>query len=168
MKNSLITYLLGFFFLITCYKAMGSSWPKNDSSACLEIDGVIVNAASGDQNTCTIELICSNTVIETVVLKEGKKRFKFTLNKNNEYSIRISRKGYITKLVGVDTHMPGDPSELYGFSFETKLLEESGSEKLNKEYPDVPIALIYFDHRKDCFQHNKIYTSKIKKEIALK
>lgn len=168
MKNSLITYLLGFFFLITCCKAVGSTLPKNDSSACLEIDGMITNAASGDQNTCTVELMRSNTVIETVVLKEGKKRFKFTLYKNSEYSIRIARKGYVTKLVGVDTHMPGGNYEVYGFSFETKLTEDSGSEKVNKDSPDVPIALIYFDNRKDCFQHNKVYTSKIKKEIALK
>lgn len=168
MKNSLITYLLGFFFLITCYKAMGSTLQKNDSSACLEIDGMITNATSSDQNNCTIELIRSNTAIETIVLREGKKRFKFTLNKNSEYSIRISCKGYITKLVSIDTRIPGEHYELYGFSFETKLIEESGSEKLNKEYLDAPIALIYYDSRKDCFQHNKIYASKIKKEIALK
>lgn len=168
MKNSLITYLLGFFFLITCYQAMGSTLIKNDSSACLEIDGMITNAAGADQNNCTIELLRSNTLIETVILKEGKKRFKFILNKNSEYSIRISRKGYLTKLIGVDTRMPGDHYDVYGFSFETKLVEESASEKLNKDSLDAPIALIYYDNRKDCFQHNKIYTSKIKKEIALK
>lgn len=168
MKNSLITYLLGFFFLITCYKAVGSSSSKNDSSACLEIDGMITNVANGNQNNCTVELIRSSAIIETVLLKEGKKWFKFTLNKNSEYSIRISCKGYITKLVSVDTHMPADHYELYGFSFETKLIETSETEKLNRNYLNAPIALIYYDHRKDCFQHNKIYSSKIKKEIASK
>ena len=168
MKNSLVTYLLGFFFLITCCKALGGSLPSVDTSNCLEIEGRILNATDGIDGVCKVELVHSNTVLESVLLKKGKKKFSFMLKKNMTYTIRISKTGFITRLVCVDTKMLKSNYELYNFSFETKLIEQANSEKLNKDFLDFPIALIYFDNRKDSFVYDKEYTSKIKKEIALR
>lgn len=166
MKNSLVTYLLGFFFLITCCKSIAAVRPGIDTNSCLEIDGLIQNATIDNKNNCTVELLRANTVIETIVL-DGKKKFRFYLNKNTMYSIRISKKGFITRLVAIDTRMLRTSYDLYSFSFETSLPEEASSEKMNKNYIDFPIALVYFDNRKDCFVYDKSYTAKLKKEIAM-
>jgi hypothetical protein len=168
MKNSLVTYLLGFFFLITCCKALGRSLPSVDTSNCLEIVGTILNTADGTDGMCVVELVHANNVLESVLLKKGKKKFSFILKKNTTYTIRVSKVGFITRLVCVDTKMLKSNYELYNFSFETKLVEQANSEKLNKDFLDFPIALIYFDNRKDDFVYDKEYTTKIKKEIALK
>jgi hypothetical protein len=165
MKNSLVTWSLSFFFLVSCYHSMYAS-PVTDSSRCVEIDGLIENA--NIKNTeCLIELVCSNTVVESVVLKNGKKKFTLHLKKNAFYTIKISKKGYITRLICVDTKISRGYYEKYSFSFETKLPDEAEAEKLNKDYLDFPIALIYFDVRKDCFVFDKEYTSRLKKEIAV-
>lgn len=166
MKNSLITYLLGFFFLISCFKANSAVYSSTDSSLCLEIEGIIPNANEGKDGICKVELLCANQVVESLILKDGKKKFKFLLKKNLTYTIRISKKDFINKLVCIDTKMKKGYYELYTFSFETKMLEESSMNKLDRDYLDFPVALIYFDTRKDLFVHDKEYSSKLKKEIA--
>ena len=168
MKNSIITYLLGFFFLITCFKAIGKLPYNKDSASCLQVDGKIVNANKGDDGVCTIELLTSNKVISSLILKGGKKKFKFLLGKNASYTIRISKQGFITRLVCIDTKMERLEEDFYTFSFETELVLNTNSAKLNKEFLDFPIALVYYDSKKDCFVHDKSYTSKIKKEIVMK
>jgi hypothetical protein len=168
MKNSIITYLLGFFFLISCFKALSETSADPDTNACLEINGKITNAAEGSEAICLIELFNANTLVSWANLKEGKKTFKFNLKKNAVYTIRISKRGYISRLVGIDTKLAADKEDLYSFSFETKLIKTSELEKLNKEFLDFPIALIYFDPKKDCFVYDKEYTTRLKKEIVMK
>lgn len=169
MKNSLITYLFGFFFLITCFKALGGAKSNPDTLTCLEIDGRILNAGEGDDGTCLIELFNANTVIAWATLKEGKKNFRFMLKKNSVYTIKITKRGYVSRIVCIDTKLAlAGEDDLYKFSFETRLIKTSDSEKLNKEFLDFPIALIYFDVKKDSFVYDKEYTSRIKKEIAMK
>lgn len=167
MKNSTITYLLGFFFLISCFKANSTLINEPDSTNCLEIDGIILNATEGAFKTCLVELLCSNTVVQSVMLKDGKKKVKFLLKKNAMYTIRISKKEHITKLVCIDTRIKKPNYDLYSFSFETRMLPETVIEKADRDYLDFPVALIYYDSRKDCFTYDKEYSTKLKKELAL-
>ena len=168
MKNSIITYLLGFFFLVTCFKAIGSNSHNRDSATCLEIDGKITNANKGSDGICTVELLTSNKVICSALLTGGKKKFKFLLGKNVSYTIRISKEGFVTRLICIDTKMERLEEDFYTFSFETELIKDNNSSRLNKEFLDFPIALVYYDSKKDCFVYDKSYTSKIKKEIVMK
>jgi hypothetical protein len=138
-----------------------------DTISCLEIDGKIINASEGLDGICTVELICANVTVESLTLKDGKKKFKFLLKKNQAYSIRLSKKGYVSRLISVDTRIPSDYDEIYKFSFETKLAENTNPARSTKEVSDFPIAIIYFDQKKDCFDYNKEYTSRIKKELAM-
>jgi uncharacterized protein YegP (UPF0339 family) len=165
MRNSTITYLFGFFFLISCFKAMSNG--RSDPNACLEVNGKITNASEGEDGTCTVELICSNTVMASAVLKNGKKKFRFVLHKNTSYTIRISKQGYRSRLVCIDTRLAEADEDLYDFSFETKLLPEAATQNLNKEYLDLPIARVYYDPKKECFVYDKEYTSRIKKEVVM-
>jgi hypothetical protein len=167
MKNSTITYLLGFFLIAGCFKASSHYLPESDTSVCLEIDGIISNANEGAIKTCLVELICANQVVQSTLLKDGKKKIKFLLKKNTIYTIRISKKEHVTKLVCVDTRIKKTNYELYTFSFETQMLPESVIEKADRDYLDFPVALIYYDNRKDCFVHDKAYSSRLKKEIAV-
>lgn len=167
MKNSVTTFIL--FFLLSYSTGHSSSFRVFVSDKkCLEIDGKITNASESSEKNCVVELICENKIVSTLVLKGGKKKFKFLLDKNAVYSIRISKTGYISKLINIDTKMNMAEVELYNFSFETSLIKKSSAEHLNKDLLDLPVALIYFDRKKDCFVYDKEYSNKIKKEFVMK
>lgn len=168
MKNSTITYLFGFFFLISCIKAVALPNRISDTSVCLEIEGIIINAGDGADKTCRVDLMCANHIVESVFLKDGKKKVKFLLHKNQTYTIKISKQNHITKLVCIDTRIKHGNYELYSFSFETRMFPESVIDKADRDYLDFPVALIYFDTRKDCFVHDKEYSKKLNKAIAIK
>lgn len=165
MKKLLITLIFGFFFMITCTKIFGTTLLNPDTSACLEIEGKILNAADGD-GACLIELIGSQNTLQSIMLKDGKKKFSLQLKKNQNYTIRLSKKGYISKLICIDTRMNKAYEDLYLFAFDTKMISLVESDKLNKDLIDYPVALIYFDIRKGCFDYNKAYTARMKKELA--
>lgn len=168
MKNTTITFLLGFFFLICSIKAIGVNRPNADSSICLEIEGIVLNATDGAIKTCTVELLCAGHIEQSIQLKDGKKKVKFLLKKNATYTIRITKKDHVTKLICIDTRIKKNGEDLYSFSFETSMLPESVINKENRDYLDFPVALIYYDPRKDHFTYDKDYSNRIKKEIAIK
>jgi len=168
MKNSLVTYLLGFFFLISCFKANSKSYTELDTAFCLQIEGVVLNASDEPDQNCTVELLCSSNLVKSVLLKDGKNKFKFILKKNLNYIIRISQKNRIPKLISIDTKMHKDPYGMKYFLFETKLKETYDPAKSNLDPQDPPIAIIYYDGSKDNFVHDKEYSSKMIKEIAMK
>ena len=168
MKNSLITYLLGFFVLASCFNASAALLPDIDTSLCLQIEGVVLNAGDDLDENCTIELLCANKLIRSLVLMDGNKSFKFTLKKNLSYAIRISQKNRVSKLISIDTKMNKDPYGMKYFLFETKLKATYDPAKNQPGYVNSPIAIIYYDSSKDDFVHDKEYANKMKNELVLK
>jgi hypothetical protein len=166
MKTLLIISTTVLMFFSMNAKALVYS-SKIDSASCLRIEGKISNANEGIDGECLVELICTNEVVESVVLKEGKKKFRFILSKNLRYGIRITKKGYLSRLISIDTEM-SDNTEMFGlhkFEFETKLYKEEISKLLNTDALDFPIALVQFDYEQECFSYNKEYTAYIKNEM---
>jgi hypothetical protein len=169
MKNltsiKITLFCMCLFLLSIETQAAGKT--KFDSLSVLQIEGKISNLDENFEEECVVELIWMNDVVETRVLKEGKKKFKFVLNKNSSYSIRISKKGYISKLISVDTQIPADNESfgLFKFTFETSLMKEALADKLNKDMMDFPIAIIRFDFELDGFSYDKKYTAHIKREL---
>lgn len=166
MKKVVNILILSFCFIIAVARA-GSSVGTASDTPVLEILGVVVNADQGIDKECTVELICGNNTVETITLKNGRKNFTFRLVKDKYYTIRISKNGYLARLVGIDTKMDDDLVDLYEFAFETKLIDVKQSEKVNKDLADFPIAIIYFNDRKECFDYNRKYTASLKKELYL-
>lgn len=167
MKRSVLTLVCLMVTLLNAFdtKASKRAGYDDDSLLCLQIEGRINNSDDGENGECSVELICKNKVLESLVLKEGKKRFKFLLEKNAHYAIRVSKKGFITKLIVVNTEMLTPAEGLHLFKFETSLLSEIGSEKLNQDVIDFPVTIIHFDYELDGFTHNMEYTSYIKREL---
>ena len=169
MKNSLrnisMLICLSLFTLVASASQKGRG--KVDSLSCLKIEGKISNADEAE-TACTIELIGLNDQIDTVYLKEGKTKFKFTLNKDSYYAIRISKPGYLSKLICVNTEILTEVNGVYKFEFETSLLKEVVVKNLNTDVLDFPVAIVYFDYEKECFSYNKEYSAFIKKELHTK
>ena len=135
-----------------------------DSLICLEITGNIINLGNKPSDTFKVELIYFNTVINNEIVNVGKP-FKCELKKNAIYTIRISKAGYIPRLISIYTKLPNENNYLYTLDFETELIEEHKSGKLNAEALDFPIAIIYYDDKANWFYFNEEYTSNIKRSI---
>lgn len=135
---------------------------KQDTTICLEIKGKVTNIKNKSDDSYKIELIYYNTVVKNDTISASK-AFMYNLKKNSIYSLRISKKGYITKLISIYTKIPNDNQELYHLDFDTELIEEHKSKKLNSDVIDFPITIIYFDEESNWFYFNEEYTNNIKR-----
>ncbi|MBI3521151.1 MAG: hypothetical protein HY062_17555 [Bacteroidetes bacterium] len=137
---------------------------NSDSSVCLEIKGKVLNVGNKSSDTYKAELIYYNNVINNETIS-ATKSFKFDLKRDAIYSIRISKKGFITKLISIYTRIPEDETNVYRLDFETELIEEHLSKKLDADALDFPITIIYYDEKADSFYYNEEYTNNIKRCI---
>ena len=162
-KNSLVM-IVTMIFLLSLFSTTGKSntmfKSKYDSLTVLEVEGKLITPGS----SYTVELITNNGEIDTILVN-NKNKFKFLLNKDSYYVIRISMTGYISKMVSVNTEILAETDGLYRFMFETSLLKEAAAVHLNKDVTDMPIAIIYFDHDANNFVYSKKYTDNLKKEL---
>ena len=165
MKKQTITFFKIILFSLLFLANNGYSQTNiHDSLICLELKGKITNLGSKSDDTYKVELIYYNTVAnaENININKG---FKYELKKNAIYTIRISKPGYITKLISIYTKLPEEHDELYKLDFETELIAEHKAKKLNAEALDFPVTIIYYEDKANWFYFNEEYTSNIKRCI---
>lgn len=167
MKTSILKLIL---LLNLCCFATGAFAAKPgrlkyDSLSCLQIEGIVKNAHDSFDSECIVELLGPDASVDTIILKEGKRKFKFVLTKNTYYAIRVSKKGYISKIVSINTEIITPLKGVHIFEFETTLLKEAVLVKLNKDILDFPVAIIHYDYEKETFSYNKEYSAYIKREL---
>ena len=164
-SSTLMTLLILLSLLIISLRSAAMARPVYDSLSCLEIEGKVLLSDEPQNRECTIELISQYGQVDTIQMKDYHRKFRFVLSVNTTYAIRISKKGYLTKLISVNTDMPGDLERLHRFTFETPLLKEEALVHLNREAVDLPIAIIRYDEQNDCFSYDKDYTETVKKVL---
>jgi len=138
-----------------------------DTATCLSLKGKIINALEGETKQCKVELLNADGVVDSMFLNKTNKFFKFKLTRDTYYAIRVTKKGYVTKLISINTSFPADVVDICEFAFNTELISEKESENLNKDALDFPIAIIHFDDKTEQFTYNKEYTLNIKREIYM-
>ena len=168
MKTIHFTSVIYFYLVFLTSGLTASTFHlKYDSLSCLEIEGKITNLDAG-ANDCFVELISKDGILDSIVLKEGKRRFKFVLKRDTYYAIRITKKGFVTKLISINTEVPTDSDVLYRFQFDTELMNKSFSKRLNKDALDFPVAIICFDYEKKFFFYDKQYSANVKRDLYSK
>lgn len=138
----------------------------SDSTVCLVISGNVYTSETGTNDRIKVELIYYNTLVDSLDLKQSKK-FKFALKKDAYYAIKISKPGYIPRIISICTKLKNelDMDVLYKFHFDTELLLSEESHALNHEALDFPIAIVNFDDNLNGFYYSEEYTSNIKRAI---
>jgi hypothetical protein len=166
-----INYFFAFLFVLLVHEGSSlvikndSLKPKHsDSLICLEISGRIYTMDQPANDTYTAELIEDNNVIESIT-KKDKRSFKFNLERNKYYAIRIVKEGYAPKLISINTWVTDEKfnDHLFNFSFKTELFTEEEFKVLDKDSQDFPIAIVVFNDQKKAFDYNEKYTGNIKK-----
>jgi hypothetical protein len=164
MKSIINILLMGACFLCSSVFAANA----DPDSFNLLIEGKVLNAGPESGKVVRVQLSCDNMAVDSFVLPSAKKKFRFNLLKNKQYTLKLSQEGFVDKVVDINTAIPYFLEDQYGFFFETSLIENKDRSKLNHEVLMMPVARVAFDMKKKCFYYDKAYTDNIKKEMISK
>lgn len=154
------------FILLFCCMTTARVGNNNDSTVCLELSGKVSKLKFIENDYYKVELIYNGMVMDTLRVKDNK-NFKFVLKKNKIYGIRISKPGYYSRIISINTSTPGYVKAYFRFEFDTDMIRSDNALKLNKDALDFPIAVISFNEDLRAFYYSEEYTTYIKRRIYL-
>ncbi len=93
--------------------------------------------------------------------KKGKCSFKLALNKN--LRVQISKKGFVSKSIAVNTKIPESKKDAFTFNCDVDIFEEI--KNLDVTILNSPIARITYSPSLEGFQYDINYTNKINLEL---
>lgn len=93
--------------------------------------------------------------------KKGKCSFKLPLDKN--LTIQVSKKGFVTKSISLNTKVPFDDRDAFNFSCDVDIFEEING--LDVTVLKSPIARITYSPSLATFQYDIGYTNKVNVEL---
>ena len=93
--------------------------------------------------------------------KKGKCSFKLPLDKS--LTIEISKKGFVTKSISINSKVPFDDRDAFNFSCDVDIFEEING--LDVTVLKSPIAKITYSPSLTTFQYDISYTNKINEEL---
>ncbi len=141
-----------------------ASISKKDSAVCLKINGIILKAPhKAERGAYKVELLNENKVVDSCKVTVNKE-FKFSLRKNNWYTVRVTKEGYVPLLISFDTKMDEGNALVYEFLFESEVLDAKKVDATH-EVMDLPIGLVKFDQANNRFYPVENYTASIKQKI---
>lgn len=141
---------------------------SNDTTICLQVIGIAVNKTE-PVNGVTVRLFKENEELiweEVSNIPYHEHSFTFSLFGNCHYSIEVSKDGYISRLVSINTTLPNDviiKGNKFIFEFEVEL-QKSVNIK-DDFYLDFPIAIISYNTKSGVFENHDDYTKHIKEKI---
>ena len=93
------------------------------------------------------------------VFADDKGKCKFRLGFQKKYKIIISRKGFYSKILSIDTKIPTDLNTAYIFPADITFYREQ--EKLDAKIFKEPIAIIVFSSKTKQFEYDNLYSKKL-------
>lgn len=140
-----------------------------DTSICLQVIGIAVHKTL-PLDGVTIILYKENEELvweEITSIPYHDHSFSFNLQRNSHYSIEISKEGYFSRLVSIDTRLPEyvqvGSNNRFIFEFEVDFVKKV---KMKDDfYADFPIAIISYNVSTGVFENHDDYTKHIKEKI---
>ncbi len=93
------------------------------------------------------------------IFADEKGKCKFRLGFQKKYKIIISRKGFYSKILSIDTKIPTDLNTAYIFPADITFYREQ--EKLDAKIFKEPIAIIVFSSKTKQFEYDDLYSKKL-------
>lgn len=164
MKNT-FTLLLVAILAVVSVKAQNDDPYVLDSLHCLIVKGKVLNAAEGADRTCKVEIIDSKGGVATILLANGRRNFEVKLQKNESFIIKISKEGYVSKRIAINTGISVQLTDLTEFAFNTELVSLNDAQGLKNSVTAVPVAFIRFDLLTDSFIYDLDYATQVKVDM---
>jgi hypothetical protein len=133
----------------------------NDSLPYLEIKGKISKKGKPD-GTYKVELLYKNLVVDTKEVRD-EDSFSFTMPSNRDYMVKIYKKGYATKLIGINTglHKYEHSEKFYKYEFVTEM-EEVLLKTIEIDSIENPLNVTGLDNKENGFNYRRKYAKKLK------
>jgi hypothetical protein len=164
--GSLLTVLTCALLNAGTMKLMAGNPLKETKETCLIVEGKIKHKLEKPEDKYKIELISAGEKVDSAFVGNNTK-FSFDLKANKHYAVRISKEGFVSKLVSIYTDLPTNLEELCFFSFETGMISEEEAKEFDPQMLDFPIAQVSFNKKREAFTHSAEYTNMIKQDLAL-
>lgn len=134
---------------------------------CLQVTGIAVDEHEEVLDGVEITLFKRNEEMEwgqVSMVPYHDHNFTFTLDRDEYYTIQVSKPGYAKRLIVFSTSMPeGVSKETLNYEFVVSLFKEK---KFKDDfYLDFPIALISYNKKRNNFENNDKYTHFIKSNL---
>lgn len=141
--------------------AMSFALNANDNLPAFEVKGKIVKKDRA-MGLYKVELLFKNTVIDSKFVDDAMP-FNFTLPHNRDYIIKISKKGYVTKMVSVNTGMSKFESAngCYKYEFIVEMIEDIKLKSVETGLNDYPNTITEMNCKYTDFNHSRKYTKKV-------
>jgi hypothetical protein len=118
-----------------------------------------------------VKLYSGDIPLDSMVVA-GNQEFGFYLQRNSNYTIVITREGFVRKTIAVSTELPENirPKHWFTFGFTVPLVKEqveNNEDKYVKYVSQLPIAYVYYNDVIKKFDSDRDYV-KNKKEALFK
>jgi hypothetical protein len=165
------------FCLLSLLSFCGSAFAQqkifiqaNDTVVCLRVVG-IATSKNEPLDGVEITLFKENEELiweQITSIPYHDHSFMFDLHRNAQYSILISKEGFNSRLVSINTMLPDSVSKInaiYIFEFEVDLVKIKKVE--DDFYLDFPVAIISYNKSSGVFENHDDYTKHIKQKMLL-
>lgn len=151
MKNfkKILAVLLTGGSLLLSNSALASRG-NGDSTGFLLLNGRVIKSSVKEKGGYTVELLQNEVVVSTQTVK-AKREFLLDLKKNQKYTLRVSKEGFLPFVIDIDTHSKKAINEFYRFDFDTQLIPLQTASSFEKNSSGEAIALLRHDAYKDVF-----------------
>jgi hypothetical protein len=167
---TILMFLLS--FIITYYKISSINstiHPDKNKNKCLEMHGIIKQA---NEYEFEEQYYIERAQITILSLRPKKTESvysnhfgecHFRLELNNEYIIKISKKGWLTKTINIDTRLSQEKTKRYHLYFDTEMFEDIKG--VNVSALNSAIANVDYNEYLNNFDYNYKYTDEVNRNI---
>lgn len=159
MKNNF--KIATFFMLFIVLNVVKANPNATDSLPSLEIKGKI--SKKGKPNgTYKVELLYMNSVVETKEVND-EDSFSFIMPGNRDYIVKIYKKGYSTKVIGINTglHKYDYTEKYYKYEFITEM-QEVLYRTIQLDSVENPVTITGLDNKEKDFNYRRKYAKKLR------
>lgn len=142
---------------------------NKDTSVCLKLNGKISKTKESAGQTYTVELVQNDKIVSSQVVKAGQK-FKFYLNRNAWYGVKINKTECVSKIISVCTKIP-TYQELQMYTVDFKVDEPisyAEAKYLDQDAIDFPLSILSYYDDVENFDGNDEYAKNIKGKLVTK
>jgi hypothetical protein len=94
---------------------------------------------------------------------DEKGRLAFKLPLGRKFTIRVTKRGFVQKLISVDSHVPHDLKKVYTFTFDLDIFERV--QGLDISVLEKPVARVAFKVAEKSFSYDVVYTNKVNADL---
>lgn len=180
-KRFIYLLFISLFFTVVDSYAQASQTPPKKAVPSAKIDSIkakdfylelkaTVRQSKGEEKEAEAKALDSALITiyngdipysEIWTNKKGKCSFKLPLDKN--LKIEVSKKGFVTKYIAVNTKVPVNDRDAFNFSCDVDIFEEIPG--LDVTILKSPIARITYSPSLATFQYDVSYTNKVNVEL---